>query len=728
MGIDVPDLDDRTFEELLEDVRKALPVHADEWTDYNSHDPGITVLETLAWVAESDVYRLDRVTDAHREKYLQLLGVTPAPPRPATATVAFDPAGEHGTEIPAGTALRGRPGTERARAFETTAHLVLNDATLERVVTDHRGGRTDNTTANERDDVSFYAFGETAEPGDAMYLGFDRDPFDGAPRLDLTVDFHDESLPDPADHGVVPRAPGPLDCGRALPDATDATGSAGRSGAAGPTAPRGPGAPDHGDPVFEPSVRVVWEHPLDLDDWYEPGAWAAVEGVDDGTNHFYGGGRVSIPAPDGWRGASGTLLGVDGDRYWLRARIADPAGERRASGPAVPDGMGVCEDAVDRPTDRPGAADRHEVPPRLDGIRPNAVTARHCRTVEGETLTREGGGEETTARPDQAFAFEHAPVHRPVIEVGGERWARVPDFDGSGPDDRHYVLDAEAGRVRFGDEVGGEVPAPGREVRAVRYVAGGGTDGNLPASATWTLVDGDVPNVDVRPLGPATGGTDAESVDDALARLQRDRRTPYRAVTREDCRYLATHTPGLRFGRAAVTVAGEAHADCPDRRALEVVVVPYSTRRRPEPTAGFLEAVACHLERHRLLTDRVEVVPPTYVGVGVEVEVDLTEGAAAASRVRAVESALDAFLDPLAGFEGDGWPFGRPVYRSELYEAVAAVSGVDCVHEVSVTVRGDAERDGDGNVVVGDAALCYPLDHDVTVRRERDRCASGRGC
>jgi hypothetical protein len=70
VGLRVPELDDRTYAELLEDVRKRIPVLAPSWTDHNAHDPGVTLLETLAWVAEAYRYRLDRVTDDHRRTYL----------------------------------------------------------------------------------------------------------------------------------------------------------------------------------------------------------------------------------------------------------------------------------------------------------------------------------------------------------------------------------------------------------------------------------------------------------------------------------------------------------------------------------------------------------------------------------------------------------------------------------------------------------------------------------
>jgi hypothetical protein len=153
-------------------------------------------------------------------------------------------------------------------------------------------------------------------------------------------------------------------------------------------------------------------------------------------------------------------------------------------------------------------------------------------------------------------------------------------------------------------------------------------------------------------------------------------------------------------GRAAAYGTDTAPADCVGSNDVRVVVVPFSTRDRPEPSEAFLTAVRCHLKRHALLTDRVVVEPPRYVGV----EVELQPGSVAAAVTPAVEAALDAYFGPLGdGSDGSddgetGWPFGRPLYPSEVYEVVDSVPGVDCAFDVRFTVEGPGWFDDDGVV------------------------------
>src|SRR5947209_11785161 len=73
MPITLPNLDDRSYEDLLQEALARIPVHAPEWTNHNSSDPGIKLVELFAYLTEMLIYRLNRVTDANVCKFLQLI-------------------------------------------------------------------------------------------------------------------------------------------------------------------------------------------------------------------------------------------------------------------------------------------------------------------------------------------------------------------------------------------------------------------------------------------------------------------------------------------------------------------------------------------------------------------------------------------------------------------------------------------------------------------------------
>ncbi len=78
MPLNVPDLDDLTFNDLVEEALAMLPHYAPEWTDHNASDPGVTLIELLAYFTEALIYRLNRITRATRIDFLKLLTGTPS--------------------------------------------------------------------------------------------------------------------------------------------------------------------------------------------------------------------------------------------------------------------------------------------------------------------------------------------------------------------------------------------------------------------------------------------------------------------------------------------------------------------------------------------------------------------------------------------------------------------------------------------------------------------------
>lgn len=73
MPLQLPNLDERRFGDLVEEARGVIPAWAPEWTNHNPSDPGITLIELFAYLAEVLLYRLNRVTDDQRRKFLKLL-------------------------------------------------------------------------------------------------------------------------------------------------------------------------------------------------------------------------------------------------------------------------------------------------------------------------------------------------------------------------------------------------------------------------------------------------------------------------------------------------------------------------------------------------------------------------------------------------------------------------------------------------------------------------------
>ena len=113
------------------------------------------------------------------------------------------------------------------------------------------------------------------------------------------------------------------------------------------------------------------------------------------------------------------------------------------------------------------------------------------------------------------------------------------------------------------------------------------------------------------------------------------------------------------------------------------------------PNQDFLITVFNHLEKCRLLTTELFVLPPKYIEILVSVQV-VAKPKSLPSKVKEnVKNKLENFLHPVSGgFDSKGWPFGRSVYRSEIYEIIDGVEGVSYVKSVSLRKLNSGSKDG----------------------------------
>lgn len=89
MALPSPNLDDRRFQQLVDEAKRYVQQRTPEWTDHNVSDPGVTLIETFAYMVDQLLYRLNRVPDKNYTAFLDLLGISLFPPAAASADVDF---------------------------------------------------------------------------------------------------------------------------------------------------------------------------------------------------------------------------------------------------------------------------------------------------------------------------------------------------------------------------------------------------------------------------------------------------------------------------------------------------------------------------------------------------------------------------------------------------------------------------------------------------------------
>ncbi|UUZ86866.1 hypothetical protein LJK88_26870 [Paenibacillus sp. P26] len=206
-------------------------------------------------------------------------------------------------------------------------------------------------------------------------------------------------------------------------------------------------------------------------------------------------------------------------------------------------------------------------------------------------------------------------------------------------------------------------------------------------------------------------------MEEAKLRARRELERPGAGVTAEDVERIVLETPGLRVARAkAPPLFRKGMRLYPAEQApavLSVVVVPYSEAPKPMPSRGFLETVRQHVNKHRMITTDIHILPPEYIEISVHaviaVEPSFKDEAAAVIRE------LNRLLQPFdTGDGGGGWPFGQTVQKGDIYSVIHRIQGVSYIQDLWISAEGKGFRkESDGDIHIPPYGLVYSGQHDI---------------
>jgi hypothetical protein len=647
MALPVPNLDNRTYEQILQEARKSISNYTSQWTNHNPADPGVTIIELFSWLADITNYRINLVTEGHCLKYLKLLGIRPHGILPATADLNFET--EEIIHLKKGTVFMTEK-TGEGIEFELSESITVIPFQLEKIIVNEMSvilsqvsstnfsqaprlskGVFDRTFANYKDDLFFAPFGLETRKNSELYLGFKVNTRKNVIKnqeypcesLKLMCYIYENDLPAPGKHG------------------------------------------DEVEYSFE-NAKLKWEISLDP----EGKKWKEVF-PEDRTQNFRKSGSILFTDLKGWICSSlESLLSQENEEkyFWLRCTLLES---------------------------------EYEYPPRIEKINLNVETVIQKKRVTGGVLDKSNGF------PGQVFKLPEIPVLRGSLKLNlaGEEWKEVQDFDGSGPESPHFTLDSMKGEIHFGDGLQGKVPPKGAEIQALEYEISRGDQGNLPEGLRWEIKGEKTEGLKISNLKPAVGGKREESISEAFKRFIMDLRVPYRTVASEDFEYIARETPGLRIAQVKIIPNFDPYIQAEREGIVTVVIIPYSPldilETPPEPSIGFRAAVARHLENHRLLGTRLYIVSPKYVRVEVMVILGISRGFFEEEIQKTVLEKLNLYLHPAKGGpNGKGWPVGKSVYHSEIYRLIMEIKGVDYIQKINILAQKGANSDKNGDLIL----------------------------
>lgn len=677
-NIPLENLDDRSWQDLVDQAKTLAQQYAPQWTDLGPSDPGMTMIELFAWLVEGMQYRLNRVPDRTYAAMLNLVGVTRDPARPAVTMLTFTPVipplSGNPPKIAAGTTV-STTATEKQSPipFQTDDDLVVLPSNLLWAFKLVNGSAPLNLTTNLiRSPLSGHALPMKSQDKVQFLFGFDT-PL--ATPFALNIRIAGPPLM-------------PVEAGKwlALKWAFSVAGAS----------------------LLTAATNV------------------------DGTNNLQQSGMIQFPILGNWakrtlKEASGATF-ADGDAnasisaFWLSLTVTapDPTGPTRSNFPVnlahVLFNSVSATNLVTVPPDKPEV-----LAAASNGLPWQQYQLQHAPLYK---------------IPGVRDPYGHVQISVDELQSGSgnnptyvtQTYAVVDDFPtGAAATMRCCRLAPVTGTVLFGSNDGttqltgsGLIPPKGSKIKASYRAVAGGANGNVPPGVL-VLFSPPTGVQSVTNPGPGRGGEDQESVEEAKRRAPDLLRIRSRAVTLSDYDYLTLEASTLVRKARALGVQAKLDGRGGFSRApgkVTVLIVPDYPKEYPQPLPDpdLINEVRAYLDDRRVVTTALVVGSPRFLPIAVTATVKQFATAAVApsfsDELKAkLNAAASEYLHPLyGGPDGDGWDIGEDLFVAGLFARLQPVIG-DAGYISNLTVAPGPESTREAN----DNTLAKPLDRTVGV-------------
>jgi hypothetical protein len=366
---------------------------------------------------------------------------------------------------------------------------------------------------------------------------------------------------------------------------------------------------------------------------------------------------------------------VSEDGFWIRGRFSLPEGAELSQIPALPPVTHIMLNTVD-------AVNLHTM--RTERYSGYGVPGQVVQLLR-RPLYVHGSAEQSVFPIPDRFTDIRVSIQGDGGEA--EEWARASAAEmlTASKDDRVFVVDPVEGTLTFGNGIRGRMaPVGSNNILVDLYRVVPGSRGNIgPGEVQVCEALGDA--VQVSNVLPASGGRDAETIEEITRRAPTLLTSRDRAVTRADFETIAKQASG-EVARAACS------GEMGDDGSVEVVVLPHRRQGEdvPDPflSAGLRDHVSAHLKKRCLINVNPEVRLARFKPVDISLTLRLRPNANVIHIREQAESWARAFIDPYeGGIDREGWSFGGTLYAQDFARMVSDIHEVR--HVSAVRLYGD---------------------------------------
>ncbi len=701
--LEIPNLDCQTFQEIVSGAVKKIQSIYPEWTDYNEHDPGITILELFSWLKEMEQYYINRMTKRSIESLLGLLDCRPLPALPSRASILFNTKAQK-------MFLKGETFySEGGVAFEVLQNSEVGQIFVENVLLFLNGSIVNVLEGQLSEGIGLEVFGSKDPIENYFQIGF---TFAGDDSFQLFFKVLDD----------YPIKRNRLESGS------------------------------------NPGRQLIWEYAVN-----NRGAidYKELKIISDETSSLSFSGSIIFKTPEDFKEVS---LFEGQTKYWLRCILVDPGCEER---PVISKILGsrvrliqretLCENQIfgltdsnnpviqygyARPDDRFLLFEEkregswrlvHDFHFAIDLKGLASVTIP--KTVKNKTMVVKLKGEvsgksvlQLKGYPGQVkaqFLTKEGLIESELSllvknEFGDyEVWNYRKHIDEAGPYDKCFSYDGETGDIIFGDNENGEMPlVTENPVIVISCIATLGRKGIVSENAMLPVELG-INTSSVKPeMIYDVYGENKENVQDAAKRFRDTASKLRKTVSLSDYEQIALETPGRRVICAkAIPCYDDSKPDKYSESTVTIIALPYSGAPKTMPDDHFIMDVHNYLDRHRTVTTKIIVEKPVFIGINIYCET-IVGGSYDKQKIKAE---IEGIIEDLFNIKShhDSYKIGREIKESDIIIKISTVDGVFQTRRLMVNSdSNNVSRDSFGNIRITETMVPYLNELELTCRSD----------
>ena len=688
-------LNDKTYQELISEAIMQIPLYTTEWTNFNPSDPGMTILENLTAFEALQQESIRQVTPQIRQKLLKMLGFTERKGRCARILMSAEGVKEP-VELQA-----NQPFYLGDLTFETNRRMRLGGYSLTGVYGQHDGSFQDYSyLINDDIPKAAMIFGETPGEGDCVYFTADRLPEPGEEMIfymTLANRFNRNPYEEKGNNTFADLV---WECytgnGYEPMNVADYTSCFLVSGEVRMRMPNTAAAvcEELPKPAYVIRTRVI-KADYDVSPKLLSVAGFLFEAWQKETKSvcytFQKYSKITLNSELMEEGYLQVFCKEEKGSFYRRYEPVSEEGDRGRFYTLEHERYGVNTFSFDR---------------RRFGFAPDKLKNAVKIMVYSEEMMRrfylgivQGYDAQELELPVKNIVAESFCIIAKRTDENGEEifdFVRPNYYE---EDSLTYYLLENEGKIVIEDA--------GVFIGAALYMGScsitRGQEGNI-RKGNHFRTGKNLQDIVFVNEGPGTGGCFRESIADVRERFLADMNKPYTAVTAADYETIVKRAPGLCIHKVRAVLREE-------RNEVQIAVKPGTDERFPKLSDTYRKSLEQLLEKKRLLTTRVEIVPPVYLPINVKGVIYVKRHYEREQGL--IEQTIREQLDYLESERN----FGDVLKFDEVFRAVENLECVEYIYDLTLHPQyPGAAKIRDNDIYPNEDCLCYAGDIQLEIR------------